>query len=62
MSLDSRLIDELARRRELGAYFDYAGYRELRRVESISELKTSWIDKGLPAHRKRLIAPKLRPG
>jgi hypothetical protein len=38
MTLGSLLINELARRRELGMYFDFAGYRALRRVNSAIEI------------------------
>ncbi len=38
MSLGSELIDELRRRREYGAYFDYAGYQYLRQVDSFPDL------------------------
>jgi hypothetical protein len=38
MTLGSQLIHELARRRELGMYFDFAGYRALRHINSESEI------------------------
>jgi hypothetical protein len=48
MSLGSQLIDELARRRELGMYFDYAGYRALRRVDSAVQLSHFLRERGFP--------------
>lgn len=36
--LGHELIDELRRRREYGAYFDYAGYQSIRQVGSFTEL------------------------
>jgi hypothetical protein len=38
VTLGLQLINELARRRELGMYFNFADYRALRGVDSPSEL------------------------
>jgi hypothetical protein len=46
MTLGSRLIHELAKRRELGMYFDFAGYRALRRVVAPDELSEFLKDRG----------------
>src|SRR5688572_29594307 len=48
MSLGSKIINELARRRELGMYFDYAGYRALQRIECDIELSTFLREHGYP--------------
>ena len=46
MTLGLQLINELARRRELGMYFDFAGYRALRGVDSPSELAAFLSSRG----------------
>src|SRR5262245_58238680 len=48
MSLGSQVIDELSRRRELGMYFDFAGYRALRRIDDVSELLDFLKVRGFP--------------
>lgn len=48
MSLGSRVIDELAARRELGMYLNYAGYRALRGIDDAAELSEFFRDRGLP--------------
>lgn len=42
-----QLIDELGRRRQLGAYFDYAGYRALRKVNALPDLANFVRSRGI---------------
>ena len=49
MSLGLQVINELARRRELGAYFDYAGYRALRNIDNVADLSTFLRQQGYPS-------------
>jgi hypothetical protein len=48
MSFGLQVINELARRRELGMYFDYAGYRALRNVESVTDAGAFLRQRGYP--------------
>ncbi|MBX3426486.1 MAG: hypothetical protein KF688_12465 [Pirellulales bacterium] len=48
MSLGSQVIDELASRRELGMYFDFGGYRALRRIDDPAELAEFLSGRGYP--------------
>ena len=48
MSLGADVIDELASRRQLGAYFDYAGYRALRSVETVADMTAFLERQGYP--------------
>jgi hypothetical protein len=38
MTLGAKLISELAHRRQLGMYFNYAGYRAIKRIDTVTEL------------------------
>jgi hypothetical protein len=46
MSLGSQLIEELSRRRKLGMYFDFVGYRELRKVSTAADLHSFLSSRG----------------
>ena len=48
MSFGSNVINELARRRELGMYFDYAGYRTLRNIQNATEAVAFLRHRGYP--------------
>jgi len=39
MTLGQELLAELARRHEIGIYFDFPGHRKLRQVASIEDLQ-----------------------
>lgn len=49
MTLGQRLITELARRRQTGMFFDYRGYRVLRKVDSQESLRRFLDERGLEA-------------
>ncbi len=45
-TLGKRLISEIGRRGQLGIYFDYGGYQELRKVDSADELEQFLLARG----------------
>ncbi len=47
MTIGQEIIFEIRRRGALGFYFDYAGYRELRRVDSLEELQAFLAQRGI---------------
>src|SRR5262245_27905770 len=47
MSLGAKIIGEIGRRRQMGMYFDYAGYQALRQVQNELDLARFFSGRGL---------------